>query len=163
MKKDKETEDLFKKVEGMFYNYQKLKNKVKYIDEEIQFIKDDIIGCGSISYSERVQTSINTKSSVEMEVEKRQKQIEYLERQKSLKERDLKRIERAISNFNEDEKNMFDIRYLEKDKSWESYCDKFNICKDTYYAIRNNMIYKSMSIMYPLYNFKNTPMENLIS
>ena len=39
-----------------------------------------------------------------------QKQIDYLEKQKRLKERDLKRIERAISNFNEDEENMFNVR-----------------------------------------------------
>jgi hypothetical protein len=44
---------------------------------------------------------------------------------------------------------MFKIRNLLKIKGWKVYADKMSVCKDIYYSIRDNMIYKSMSIMYP--------------
>lgn len=157
-----EKDDLFSKVEGMFYNYEDLKKEIGYFEEEIEFVKQDYIGCESIEYSERVQTSTNISSSIEREILQKQKQIDYLEKQKSKKERDLKRIERAKSNFNREEEEMFKIRYLLKIKDWKIYSDKMNVGKDTYYSIRDNMIYKSISTMYPLYNFKNTAMESMV-
>ncbi|WP_250674937.1 DUF1492 domain-containing protein [Paraclostridium ghonii] len=158
-----EKEDLFSKVEGMFYNYEQLKKEITYVDEEIEFIKQDYAGCGAIEYSERVQTSTNINSAVERELIQKQKQIEYLKKEKLKKEMSLRRIERAKSNFNMEEEQMFKIRYLLKIKDWKVYADKMNVGKDTYYSIRDNMIYKSMSTMYPFYNFKNTAMENIIN
>ena len=162
MEKELDKEELFSKVEGMFYNYESLKKEIGYFEEEIEFIKQDYRGCSSIEYSERVQTSANISSSIEKEILQKQKQIEILEKYKLKKERDLKRIERAKDNFNREELEMFDIRYKLKIKDWKIYADKMNVGKDTYYSIRDNMIYKSMSIMYPFYNLKNTAMEGLI-
>lgn len=162
IEKEFDKEDLFSKVEGMFYNYEDLKKEVVYFEEEIDFLKQDYMGCGSIEYSEKVQTSVNTSSTIEKELLQKQKQIEVLEKHKVKKERDLKRIERAKENFNREEQEMFNIRYKLKIKDWKVYADKMNVGKDTYYSIRDNMIYKSMSIMYPFYNLKNTAMEGLI-
>ncbi|MDU2686695.1 MAG: hypothetical protein E7C44_04425 [Paeniclostridium sordellii] len=162
IEKELDKEELFSKVEGMFYNYESLKKEIGYFEEEIEFIKQDYRGCSSIEYSERVQTSANISSSIEKEILQKQKQIEILEKYKLKKERDLKRIERAKDNFNREELEMFDIRYKLKIKDWKIYADKMNVGKDTYYSIRDNMIYKSMSIMYPFYNLKNTAMEGLI-
>ena len=162
IEKEFDKEDLFSKVEGMFYNYEDLKKEVGYFEEEIEFLKQDYMGRGSIEYSEKVQTSTDTSSSIEKELLQKQKQIEILEKHKVKKERDLKRIERARENFNREEQEMFNIRYKLKIKDWKVYADKMNVGKDTYYSIRDNMIYKSMSIMYPFYNLKNTAMEGLI-
>lgn len=163
LEKELATDDLFVKVEGMFYHYENLKKEITYIDEEIEFIEQDYLGCGSIEYSERVQTSTNISSSIEREIIQKQKQIEFLEKEKRKKERDLKRIERAKANFNREEEEMFKIRYLLKIKDWKVYGDKMSVGKDTYYSIRDNMIYKSISTMYPYYNFKGTAMENIIN
>lgn len=162
MEKELEKDDLFSKVEGMFYNYEDLKKEIGYFDEEIEFIKQDYRGCGSIEYSERVQTSTNTSSSVEKEIIQKQKQIEYLEKQKRKKAIDIRRIERAKANFNREEEEMFKIRYKLKIKDWEVYSRKIPVGKDTYYSIRDNMVYKAMSTMYPFYNFKNTAMEGIV-
>ena len=62
-----------------------------------------------------------------------------------------------------EEEQMFKIRYLLKIKDWKVYADKMNVGKDTYYSIRDKMIYKSISTMYPYYNFKGTAMENIIN
>ena len=70
-----EKDDLFSKVEGMFYNYEDLKKEIGYFEEEIEFVKQDYIGCESIEYSERVQTSTNISSSIEREILQKQKQI----------------------------------------------------------------------------------------
>ncbi|GAA0861737.1 hypothetical protein [Paraclostridium tenue] len=163
IEKELEIDDLFSKVEGMFYHYENLKKEITYLDEEIEFIEQDYLGCGSIEYSERVQTSTNISSAIEREIIQKQKQIEFLEKEKRKKERDLKRIERAKSNFSREEEEMFKIRYLLKIKDWKVYGDKMNVGKDTYYSIRDNMIYKSMSAMYPFYNFKNTAMEGIVN
>lgn len=163
LEKELTTEDLFVKVEGMFYHYENFKKEILYLEEEIEFIEQDYAGCGAIEYSERVQTSTNITSAVEMELIQKQNQIEYLKKEKRKKERDLKRIERARSNFDMEEEQMFKIRYLLKIKDWKVYADKMNVGKDTYYSIRDNMIYKSISTMYPYYNFKGTAMEDIIN
>lgn len=163
LEKELTTEDLFVKVEGMFYHYENFKKEILYLEEEIEFIEQDYSGCGAIEYSERVQTSTNITSAVERELIQKQNQIEYLKKEKRKKERDLKRIERARSNFDMEEEQMFKIRYLLKIKDWKVYADKMNVGKDTYYSIRDNMIYKSISAMYPYYNFKGTAMENIIN
>lgn len=162
IEKELDKDELFSKVEGMFYNYEDLKKEIEYFKEEIEFLKQDYMGCGAIEYSEKVQTSTNISSSIEKEILQKQKQIEFLEKHKLKKERDLKRIERARGNFNREEQEMFNIRYKLKIKDWKIYADKMNVGKDTYYSIRDSMIHKSMSIMYPFYNLKNTAMEGLI-
>lgn len=161
VEKENMQEDLFAKVECMFYNYEKLKDEIEYIDEEIEFIKEDYRGCGSIEYSEKVQTSSNISSSVEMEILQKQKQIEFFQKQKRKKQRDLIKIERARKYFDDNEREMFKIRYLLKVKDWTIYGDKMNVCKDKYYSIRHDMIYKSINIMYPYHNFKGTAMESI--
>lgn len=136
-------------VERMFYDYEYTKKEIKYIDEEIEFLKHDRNGCGTIQYNEKVQTSINIKSSTEKELEANKNKIGVLEEEKYKKVRDIKRIERAIENFNEEEKVMFKIRYILKIKDWSVYAEKMNVGKEKYYEIKDNMIAKSIKVMFP--------------
>ncbi|MCU9815855.1 hypothetical protein [Paraclostridium sp. AKS73] len=80
LEKELEIDELFSKVEGMFYHYEDLKKEITYLDEEIEFIEQDYLGCGSIKYSERVQTSTNITSSVEREIIKNKSNRIFRER-----------------------------------------------------------------------------------
>lgn len=139
-------------VEGMFYHYEQTKKEIKYIDEEIEFLKQDRNGCGTIQYNEKVQTSANIESSIEKELEANKNKIGILEEEKYKKVKDIKRIERAIENFNEEEEVMFKIRYILKIKDWSIYAEKMNVGKEKYYEIKDKMIAKSIRIMFPYHN-----------
>lgn len=139
-------------VEGMFYHYEQTKKEIKYIDEEIKFLKQDRNGCGTIQYNEKVQTSANIESSIEKELEANKNKIEILEKEKYKKVKDIKRIERARENFNEEEEVMFKIRYILKIKDWSIYAEKMNVGKEKYYEIKDKMIAKSIRIMFPYHN-----------
>lgn len=139
-------------VEGMFYHYEQTKKEIKYIDEEIEFLKQDRNGCGTIQYNEKVQTSANIESSIEKELEANKNKIEILEKEKYKKVKDIKRIERARENFNEEEEVMFKIRYILKIKDWSIYAEKMNVGKEKYYEIKDKMIAKSIRIMFPYHN-----------
>lgn len=141
-------------VEGMFYHYEQTKKEIKYIDEEIEFLKQDRNGCGTIQYNEKVQTSANIESSIEKELEANKNKIEILEKEKYKKVKDIKRIERARENFNEEEEVMFKIRYILKIKDWSIYAEKMNVGKEKYYEIKDKMIAKSIRVMFPYYNVK---------
>nr|DAS56410.1 MAG TPA: Protein of unknown function (DUF722) [Bacteriophage sp.] len=141
-------------VERMFYDYEYTKKEIEYIDEEIEFLKHDRNGCGTIQYNEKVQTSANIESSTEKELEANKNKIGILEEEKYKKVKDIKRIERAIENFNEEEEVMFKIRYILKIKDWSIYAEKMNVGKEKYYEIKDKMIAKSIRVMFPYYNVK---------
>ena len=147
--------NLFNKVESLFYQFKDLKREVICIEEEIEFIKFDYNGFRSTEYLEKVQKSDNINSPVEIEIIQKQKKLQLLEQLKYEKEVSIKRVERAIDNFNKEENEMFNIRYIQNIKNWQVYGLKMNVGKDTYYSIRENMIKKSIPIIFPLYNFEN--------
>ncbi|MGL4731269.1 MAG: hypothetical protein ACRCW0_06765 [Clostridium sp.] len=138
----------YREVERMFYNYEKTKKEINYIDEEIGFLEKERTGCGSLIYQERVQTSVNIKSPIEKELEFNSNKIEELKEKKYSKEKDIKRIERAVENFNDDEKLLFKIRYILKIKDWSIYSEKVNVSKNKYYEMKDKMIEKSINVMF---------------
>lgn len=140
--------NLYMEVEGMFYNYEYTKKEIKYIKEEIEFLEHDRDGCKAMNYSEKVQTSQSIKSSIEKELEIIKKKIESLQEEKHKKEVTIKRIERALENFNQEEEVMFKIRYILKIKDWSVYGEKMSVGKAKYYEIKDKMIKKSISIMF---------------
>lgn len=145
---DKKKSNNYREVERMFYNYEKTKKEINYIDEEIGFLEKERNGCGSLIYQERVQTSVNVTSPVEKELELNSKKIESLKEKKHIKEKDIKRIERALENFDDDEKLLFKIRYILKIKDWSIYSEKVNVSKNKYYEIKDKMIEKSIDVMF---------------
>ena len=65
MDKNKE---LFKKVEARLHNYKYLQIQIDNLELDIEEIKNDYRGCGSISYDERTGSTYNISRTIENEI-----------------------------------------------------------------------------------------------
>ena len=83
MDKNKE---LFKKVEARLHNYKYLQIQIDNLELDIEEIKNDYRGCGSISYDERTGSTYNISRTIENEIIDRERKLSKLLKTKSEKE-----------------------------------------------------------------------------
>lgn len=105
---------LYRKTEAILYNYNKTKAQIKNIDLEIESVKNEFEGAGSICYEERTQATNSFNSKVENEVMNRDNNISRLERYKRQKEIEIAKIDNAIESLTDREKTIIEMRYLKK-------------------------------------------------
>lgn len=104
----------FEIVEAILYKYNSSKAKIKNLDLEIESIKNEFNGPGSIGYEERTQATNKFNSSVENEVISREIKINQLQRLKRKKEIEVLKIDNALSVLSEREQDIIRLRYFEK-------------------------------------------------
>ena len=146
-----EYNEIFRKTEGKLFDYKNIKNEIEAIELEIENIKNDYRGCGSISYEERTGPTFNISRSVENEVIKKEERINYLEYIKKKKEIKKKKIEIAINNFSIEQKELFNVLYMSNKKKVPRHeiLDKMHISKTTYYELRESLVRSAISSMHP--------------
>ncbi|MDK0918485.1 MAG: hypothetical protein E6936_10060 [Clostridium perfringens] len=89
--------ELFRKIENLLRNYNRLEAEIKLIEGEIENIKEYYTGCVVIGYSEKSGLTNKFSSMVEDEVIRKEKELFYLKRDLDYKVRRLKRrIDLAI-------------------------------------------------------------------
>ena len=89
--------EIFRKIENLLRNYNRLEAKIKLIEGEIENIKEYYTGCVVIGYSEKSGLTNKFSSMVEDEVIWKEKELFYLKRDLDYKVRRLKRrIDLAI-------------------------------------------------------------------
>lgn len=107
--------NLYKKVENILYNYDNTKCEIKNILIEIYDIENSYRGVGAIQYSDMPKAN-NTNSSVEQEIEQKEKRIEYLNRLMIKKENEIQRVDNAIEVLTAYEHKIINMCYFEKAK-----------------------------------------------
>ena len=105
---------LYKIVEGMLYNYKTVKAEILNIDIEIEDIRNEYSGCGSINYRERSSPTNKFNSSVENEIVSKEKRIKYLQNKKEGKQKLINRIDNAINTLTLREIEIVHLRYFDK-------------------------------------------------
>ena len=90
MDKNKE---LFKKVEARLHNYKYLQIQIDNLELDIEEIKNDYRGCGSISYDEKTGATYNINRTIENEIIDRERKLSKLIKTKFEKETEKKKIE----------------------------------------------------------------------
>ncbi|WP_224380703.1 hypothetical protein [Clostridium perfringens] len=89
--------EIFRKIENLLRNYNRLEAEIKLIEGEIENIKEYYTGCVVIGYSEKSGLTNKFSSMVEDEVIRKEKELFYLKRDLDYKVRRLKRrIDLAI-------------------------------------------------------------------
>lgn len=89
--------EIFRKIENLLRNYNRLEAEIKLIEVEIENIKEYYTGCVVIGYSEKSGLTNKFSSMVEDEVIRKEKELFYLKRDLDYKVRRLKRrIDLAI-------------------------------------------------------------------
>lgn len=120
-----------KLVERMLYDYRKNKIEVKNLKLDLEILENDYIGVGNIGYEERSSKTYKFNSSVENEIERREKEMMDIKREIRLKEIQIQRIDDTIEVLSERENyiikefyfNNNQIKYISMDLSLaETYC-----------------------------------------
>ena len=148
MSKDKK--ELFKKVEGRLHNYKNLEAQIKNLELDIEKEKNEYRGCGAISYDERTGVTYNISRTVENEVIAKEKRIGKLMQTKLEKEIEKKKIENALTTLDSRETDLFNLLYNSRSKNNMNYISiKLHIDRSHCYRMRETIVYKIMSILYP--------------
>ena len=98
------TNDNFRRVEAMLYNYKNTQAEIKKLKRDLEILENDYRGIGSIGYEEKSGPTNVFNSDVENEVIKRDEKIQRLKSKIRLKEIDIENIndayelEKLISN-----------------------------------------------------------------
>uniref|UniRef100_UPI0039ED165E hypothetical protein n=1 Tax=Clostridium perfringens TaxID=1502 RepID=UPI0039ED165E len=89
--------EIFREIENLLRNYNRLEAEIKLIEGEIENIKEYYTGCVVIGYSEKSGLKNKFSSMVEDKVTRKKKELFYLKRDLDYKVRRLKRrIDLAI-------------------------------------------------------------------
>lgn len=113
-----EDKNLYKKTDGVLFNYKTIKAEIFNLDLEIEELKEEYVGVSGISYEERTGKTNAFNSATENEVMKKEKEITRLLKEKKSKERLISKIDNALETLEEEEKEIIKLRCIER-KSWK--------------------------------------------
>lgn len=117
MTEKEKDQDLYKKTDGVLFNYKTIKAEIGNLELEIEELKAECDGVKGMTYEERTAPTNAFNSSVENEILKKEKEINKLLREKRSKERLISKIDNAVETLDEDEQEIIKLRCFEK-KSW---------------------------------------------
>lgn len=113
MDKDK-SNNLYKKTDGVLFNYRTIKAEINNLAIEIEEIKSEIDGVKSIGYEEKTGSTNAFNSSVENEILKKEKLMNKLAREKSNKQRLINKIDNALTILEDEEREIIELRCFNK-------------------------------------------------
>ena len=112
-----EDKDLYKKTDGVLFNYKSIKAEIFNLELDIEELKEERDGMKGISYEEKSSPTHKFNSSVENEVIKREREINRLLKEKRSKERLITKIDNALDTLESEEKEIIRLRCFER-KPW---------------------------------------------
>ncbi|MFU7517658.1 sigma factor-like helix-turn-helix DNA-binding protein [Clostridium sp. HCS.1] len=104
----------FKKVEAILYKYNSSKAKIRNLELDIENVKNEFNGPGSIRYEERTQSTNRFNSSVENEIISKEKKINELLKYKKQKEIEVLKVENSLNVLTERDQEIIKLRYFNK-------------------------------------------------
>ncbi|ASN68270.1 hypothetical protein 10S11_8 [uncultured Caudovirales phage] len=137
--------DTYKKTEYMLYNYKQFKVEIKNILLEIEDIENSYRGVGAIQYSD-MPKAYNTNSSIEEEIEQKEKRIEYLNRLISKKENVIKRVDNALEILTDYEYKLIELRYFQNLTHFK-VAEVLEVDVSTIYRNKKEIINKLMKVI----------------
>lgn len=152
---------LFRETEARLHNYKYLQIQINSLELDIEKEKNDYRGCGAISYDERTGETYSINRSVENEVIAKEKRICKLIKLKAEKEMEKKKIENSLTCLDIIETDFFNLFYKSINKNNMNYISmKMHIDRSHCYRMREKIVYKIMSMLYPYIVTENMPLLN---
>lgn len=133
------TNDKFKRVEAMLYNYKNTVAEIKILKRDLEILENDYRGTGAIGYEEKTGSTNKFNSDVENEVIKRAEKIQRLKSKIRLKEIEIENIDDAIKILNDYELTLVKERYFNK-KTNKYVAAVLNVTEDTASRYKNIVI-----------------------
>lgn len=140
------TNDEFRRVEAMLYNYKNTLAEIKILKRDLEILENDYRGTGAISYEEKTGKTNAFSSEVENEVIKRVEKIQRLKNKIRLKEIEIENIDDAIESLLDDEQLLVKERYFNK-KSNKHVANLFNVAEQTACDYKSKVINKLMTLL----------------
>lgn len=106
--------ELFRKTEGILYDYNDLTNKIELLKAEIKEMEEEYKGCSAIQYEEKTGSTNKFNSAVENEVMSREQKLIYYYKDLNRKQTLKRRLDVAIESLKEEEKLLVELRYTNK-------------------------------------------------
>lgn len=106
--------ELFRKTEGILYDYNDLTNKIELLKAEIKEMEEEYEGCSAIQYEEKTGSTNKFNSSVENEVMSREQRLICYYKDLNKKQTLKRRLDVAIESLKEEEKQLVELRYTNK-------------------------------------------------
>ena len=98
--------------------YKELKADIVDIDIKVQELEEEMLGTSAQPQEERTGKTYKITSSVEQQAERHLKEKDILLRKKSAKEREIARIDNAMTILTEDEFDVIKTVHIEGNKWW---------------------------------------------
>ena len=114
--------------------YKELKADIVDIDIKIQELEEDMLGVSAQPTGERTGKTYKITSSVEIQAEQHSKEKDKLLRIRAAKEREIARIDNALTVLTEDEYDVVKTIHIENEKWWrleEKYHKSYRALKYT--------------------------------
>lgn len=99
--------------------YKELKADIVDIDIKLQELEEDMLGMTGAGLEERTGKTYKITSSVEQQAERHIKEKDKLLRDRAAKEREIARIDNAMTVLTEDEFDIVNCIHIEGDKWWK--------------------------------------------
>lgn len=141
------TNDKFKYVEAMLYNYKNTVAEIKILKKDLEILEHDYRGVGSISYEERSAPTNLFNSNVENEVIKRAEKIQKLKSKIRLKEIDIEKIDVVLEALNDNDKYLIKEYYM-NDKQLKFISSEIGLAESYASAYKSNLINKIVNIIF---------------
>ncbi|MDU1584846.1 MAG: RNA polymerase subunit sigma [Clostridium sp.] len=133
------TNDKFKRVEAMLYNYKNTVAEIKILKRDLEILENDYRGTGAIGYEEKTGSTNKFNSDVENEVIKRSEKIQRLKSKIRLKEIGVENIDAALESLLKEERYLIEKRYFDKIK-YKIIAAELNISEDIVKGYRRTNI-----------------------
>ncbi|WP_243128196.1 sigma factor-like helix-turn-helix DNA-binding protein [Clostridium niameyense] len=130
----------------MLYNYKNFKAEIKNILLEIEEIENSYRGISAIEYSD-MPKAYNNNSSVEQEIEEKEKRIEYLNQLIIKKENMIQRVDNALEALTEDERKLVEMRYFNKIPNIK-IAEILDLTEQTTSIMKGRIINKMINLMF---------------
>lgn len=140
------TNDKFKRVEAMLYNYKNTVAEIKILKRDLEILENDYRGTGAIGYEEKTGSTNKFNSDVENEVIKRAEKIQRLKSKIRLKEIGVENIDDAIKILNDYELTLVKERYFNK-KTNKYVAAVLNVTEDTASRYKNIVINRLATLL----------------
>lgn len=140
------TNDKFKYVEAMLYNYKNTVAEIKKLKRDLEILENDYRGVGSIGYDEKSGPTNAFSSNVENEVIKREQKIQKLKSKIRLKEIDIENIDDAYESLLDLERIIIKERYFNKHTN-KYVASVLNITEQTSCDYKNKLINKLIPLL----------------
>lgn len=99
--------------------YKETKADINYIDIQLEEIDSNMLGVSAQPTGERTCNTYKITSTVETQAESHMEEVDSLKKERDRKEREIRRVDNALSMLREEEKDILTTIYIEKERWWK--------------------------------------------